>query len=126
MIFCETSELKPLLKRLAPLLSPVARFRRNDIARHWIFEGSNWIAWESYEATSRELLGFALTSVDHDRASIVLIENVLSSMLRLHPITWTTIEERAWGEECTSKKYDCGYETLHQFGRDLPEDHHST
>jgi|SRR6267378_2657927 len=119
MIFCSASELQPLLKRLAPLLSPTGKFKRNDIARQWTFDKSSWIASEKLETSSHEIVGFALTSLECDAARIAFIENAVSLLLNLGPEVWTTMDERWWGEEVVSKKYDCGYETEHQFGRDM-------
>jgi len=81
MINCNENNLEALVKVLARTLSPKLQCRRNDIARQWIFEKSNWVADEVYDKDSKALLGVKLVSSEFNRVETAHIEVVLAMLM---------------------------------------------
>jgi hypothetical protein len=120
MINCNENNLEALVKVLARMLSPKLQCRRNDIARQWIFEKSNWVADEVYDKDSKALLGVKLVSPEFNRVETVHIEVVLAMLMGEGRSfeDCTKVDEQCWGEEYPANSYDCGYQTQYRIKND--------
>jgi len=120
MIHCNENNVEAMVKVLARTLSPELKCRRNDIARHWIFDKSNWIAEEVYEKDSRVLVGVRLVSPEFSRVETVHIEVVLAMLIGEERSfdDCIKLDEQYWGEEYPFKSYDCGYQTQYRIKND--------
>ena len=118
MIHCGPDNVVSLLNRVAPALCPDGLYKRNDIGRHWTFGKTAWIGHEIRDAESRKVVALSLESPEFTAAQTAYIENALSLLLGQRPETWTLIDEQFWGDERFSNRYDCGYQTTYEFGRE--------
>lgn len=117
MISTQDKDIKTVISTLARTLSPKAKFKRNDIAREWIFEKSAWIAKEIYEDEQpKQLIGIQLSSTEFDYRTKLLIEHSLALLMGQKPSVddCTRIDEQHWGEEYPGKHFDCGYQTVYR------------
>lgn len=116
MIDCQSKDMNVVIAKLAKTLSPCAKYRRNDIARHWIFDESNWIAEEVYEGDPKQLIGVKLVSPEFDRVETARIEYALAMLIGQKPLLddCEQTDEQCWGDAYPDKQYDCGYETTYR------------
>jgi len=114
MITSQSANVDSLVKQLARTLSPNGRFRRNDIARQWIFEGSSWVAQEVYDGGNHPL-GLKLQSPDFDENTISTIEFALAVILGHEPLIndCKLIDFQHWSE-MSYPHYDCGIEAIYE------------
>lgn len=120
MIECNENNVAALLATLARTLSPTLKYRRNDIARHWIFEESNWIAEEVFEEDPKRFSGIKLASSDFNKLETTTIEIVLGALTGYASKfdECAIVDEQFWGEEYPFKQFDCGYERQYKISKD--------
>lgn len=122
MISTQDKNIKTLIAVLARTLSPKGKYKRNDIAKEWIFENSAWIAKEIYEGDHpKQLIGIKLSSPEFDYRTTALIEHSLALLMGQRALVddCVLIDEQHWGEEYPGSHFDCGYETMYRFKNDL-------
>jgi hypothetical protein len=121
MISTQDTDIKTLVTTLARTLSPTGKVRRNDIARQWLFERSDWAAEEVYdEGDPKHPVGVKLTSPEFDARTVAFIEYALALIMghRFSFNDCVLVDEQHWGEEHPYKSFDCGYETTYRFKED--------
>lgn len=121
MINTQDKDIKTIVVTLARTLSPNGKCKRNDIARRWLFEKSDWIAEEVYEEDDpKRPIGIKLSSPEFDSSTTAVIEYALAALMgqKAQVNDCVLIDEQRWGEEYPSKSYDCGYETTYRVKED--------
>jgi hypothetical protein len=121
MISSQDTDIKSLVATLARTLSPKGKCRRNDIARQWAFEDSNWVAEEVYSrGDDKTPIGVKLSSPEFDGQTTGVIEYALALLMGQRALVSDCIlvDEQRWGEEYNYKRYDCGYERTYRLKDD--------
>ncbi|MDQ3816524.1 MAG: hypothetical protein M3362_02385 [Acidobacteriota bacterium] len=121
MISSQDKNIKSIIATLARTLSPTGKYKRNDIARAWLFDGSSWMAEEVYdEENPKQLIGVKLASPEFDDVTTTFIEYALAALMgqRTFVNDCTLIDVQHWGERYPDKHYDCGYETMYRIKAD--------